>query len=46
MTIGVIGVGRVGGALGKRLVQAGHQVIYGVRNLNNEKAKALKKEQF
>ena len=31
MFIGIIGAGRVGGALGGALAQAGHDVVYGVR---------------
>ncbi len=32
MQIGIIGAGHVGGALGTRWAQAGHQVIFGSRN--------------
>lgn len=32
MTIGIIGSGNVGGALGRRWAQGGHQVVFGSRN--------------
>jgi len=32
MTIGIIGSGNVGGTLGRRWAQAGHQVVFGSRN--------------
>jgi hypothetical protein len=32
MKIGIIGTGRIGGALGKRWVKAGHQVLFGSRD--------------
>lgn len=32
MNIGIIGAGTVGTTLGKRLTQAGHRVVYGVRD--------------
>ncbi len=41
MKITIIGTGKVGGALTKRWVDAGHEVILGVRNLNNIKAREL-----
>ena len=44
MKIGIIGTGMVGGTLGKRWSEFGHKVMYGVRNLQNEKANALLNE--
>jgi 8-hydroxy-5-deazaflavin:NADPH oxidoreductase len=39
MKIGILGTGMVGGALGTKLVQIGHQVTMGSRNANNEAAR-------
>ena len=44
MKIAVIGVGNVGGTLGKRWSEMGHKVMYGVRNLHNPKAVSLLNE--
>jgi hypothetical protein len=41
MRIAVIGEGKVGGTLGRRWAQAGHQIVYGVRNPAGEKVLAL-----
>jgi predicted dinucleotide-binding enzyme len=38
MKIGIIGTGNVGGALGKGWLRKGHEVIFGVRDPNSEKA--------
>ena len=37
MNISIIGAGNVGSALGKKLYGAGHNITYGVRNINDEK---------
>lgn len=42
MRIGVIGAGNVGGALGRGLAKAGHEVIYGVRDAADPKHAALR----
>jgi predicted dinucleotide-binding enzyme len=41
MRIGILGSGNVGGTLGKKWVQAGHEVAFGVRDTNSSKVKAL-----
>lgn len=41
MNIAVLGAGSVGGALGKRLVAAGHSVYFGVRQPQEEKVQQL-----
>lgn len=41
MKIAVIGTGRVGGTLGLRWAQHGHQVIFGTRDPNSEKVRKL-----
>lgn len=41
MKIAIIGIGNVGGTLGPAWAKAGHEVIYGVRDPNGEKVKAL-----
>ncbi|MBN1448356.1 MAG: NADPH-dependent F420 reductase [Bacteroidetes bacterium] len=41
MTIGIIGSGRVGATLGKRWAQAGYTVLFGVRDPDAEKVRAL-----
>ncbi|NJL94214.1 MAG: NAD(P)-binding domain-containing protein [Anaerolineae bacterium] len=42
MQLGIIGAGNIGGTLGKRWAQQGHQIVFGVRDPNSEKAqKAL-----
>jgi 8-hydroxy-5-deazaflavin:NADPH oxidoreductase len=39
--IGVIGAGNVGGTLGRRWAQAGHDVVFGVRDPTEEKVRTL-----
>jgi len=39
MKIAIIGIGNVGGTLGPAWAKAGHDIIFGVRDLNSEKAK-------
>lgn len=41
MRIGIIGTGNVGSALGKRWADAGHEVMFGVRDPGDAKVKAL-----
>jgi 8-hydroxy-5-deazaflavin:NADPH oxidoreductase len=41
MKIAVIGTGSVGGTLGRRWAELGHIVLFGVRDLSEEKANAL-----
>jgi predicted dinucleotide-binding enzyme len=41
MKIAIIGAGNVGGALGTNWAQKGHDIIFGVRDPNSEKAQAL-----
>jgi hypothetical protein len=41
MKIAVIGAGNVGGTLGGAWAGMGHQVVFGVRNVNDEKVKKL-----
>jgi len=41
MEIGVIGAGNVGGTLGRRWAQAGHTVVFGVREPNEAKVRTL-----
>lgn len=41
MEIGVIGAGNVGGTLGRRWAQAGHAVVFGVRDPNDAKVRTL-----
>lgn len=40
MKIGVLGTGMVGGTIGSKLVQLGHDVMMGSRSKSNEKAAA------
>lgn len=42
--IGVLGTGYVGGALGRRWAEAGHDVKFGSRDPNSEKAVALREQ--
>ena len=44
MTIGIIGVGNVGATLGKHWAQAGHEVLFGVRDPNTEKVQRVLEE--
>ena len=41
MEIGIIGAGNVGGTLGRRWAQAGHAVVFGVRDPHDEKVRTL-----
>jgi predicted dinucleotide-binding enzyme len=41
MKIAIIGIGNVGGTLGPAWAKVGHEVFYGVRDPNSEKAKTL-----
>lgn len=41
MSIGILGAGSVGGTLGTRWAQAGHQVVFGVRDPAAEKVRDL-----
>lgn len=41
MKIGIIGAGNVGGALGARWAHLGHEVVYGVRQPDNERTRAV-----
>jgi predicted dinucleotide-binding enzyme len=40
MKIAVIGMGNVGGVLGRRWAKAGHQVTFGARNPNDPKTQS------
>ena len=42
MKIAIIGAGNVGSALGERWNESGHHIIYGVRNIEDEKYTKLK----
>jgi 8-hydroxy-5-deazaflavin:NADPH oxidoreductase len=42
MKIGVIGAGNIGGVLGRKWAQAGHNVVFGVRNPESPKSLKLK----
>ena len=42
--IAVLGAGNIGGTLGRKLAAAGHQVSFGVRDPNGEKARVLQRE--
>ncbi len=41
MRIAILGSGNIGGTLGKKWAQAGHDVVFGVRDTNSSKVKAL-----
>ena len=41
MKIAILGTGRVGGTLGRKWVQAGHAVVFGTRDAESEKVRAL-----
>jgi predicted dinucleotide-binding enzyme len=41
MKIGVLGAGNIGGTLGRRWADAGHEVLFGVRDPNSAKVQAL-----
>ena len=40
----VLGAGNIGGTLGRKWVEAGHQVVFGVNNPSGEKANKLRRE--
>lgn len=40
MKIAILGAGNIGGTLGKKWVQAGHDVVFGVRNVDSAKTQA------
>jgi 8-hydroxy-5-deazaflavin:NADPH oxidoreductase len=44
MRIAVVGAGKIGGTLGRKWVAAGHEVVFGVRDPENEQARALRDE--
>lgn len=44
MTLGIIGTGNVGGALGKRWAQQGHKVVFGSRNPDDADMRKLVSE--
>jgi hypothetical protein len=41
MEIGIIGAGDVGGTLGRLWVKKGHQIMFGVRNLQSHNVRNL-----
>ncbi len=41
MRLGIIGAGNAGGSLGGLWASKGHEVIFGVRDLDSEKVKSL-----
>ncbi len=41
MNIGIIGSGHIGGELGRLWGQLGHQIVFGTRDANSDKIKAL-----
>ena len=41
MNIGIIGSGRVGGTLGRRFAEQGHELVFGVRSQQSAKVQAL-----
>ena len=41
MRIAIIGYGKVGSTLGRRWVELGHQVIFGVRDEKSPKVQAI-----
>lgn len=42
MNIAVLGVGNIGGTLGKKWASAGHHVVFGTRDANSRKAQVLR----
>lgn len=44
MKIAIIGTGNIGSTLGKKWLQAGHEIIIGARDINNIKGEALAAE--
>ena len=43
MKIGIIGAGDVGSTLGKEWAKRGHEIVFGVRNIQSPKVKNLLK---
>jgi len=44
LRIAVVGAGNIGGTLGRKWVAAGHEVAFGVRDTEDERARALRAE--
>ena len=44
LRIAVVGTGKIGGTLGRKWVAAGHEVAFGVRDPEDERARALRAE--
>src|SRR5579884_4540801 len=44
LRITILGAGKVGGTLGRKWVQAGHTVAFGVTNPSSERAESLRQE--
>lgn len=42
MNIAILGVGNIGGTVGKKWASAGHSVVFGTRDANSPKAQALR----
>ena len=42
MNIAILGVGNIGGTLGKKWANAGHNVVFGTRDANSRKAQSLR----
>ena len=42
MNIAILGVGNIGGTLGKKWAGAGHHVVFGTRDANSRKAQSLR----
>ena len=40
MKIAILGAGNIGGTLGKKWLKAGHEVIFGVRDIRSAKTRA------
>ena len=41
MKIGILGSGNIGGTLGRKWAKAGHEVVFGVRDVNSPKVQTL-----
>ena len=44
LRIAVLGAGNIGGTLGRKWAAAGHNILFGVNNPDNERAQALRAE--
>lgn len=44
LRLAILGAGKVGGTLGRKWVQAGHTVAFGVTNPTSERAESLRQE--